>query len=101
MGGSLFLLCLPFSGIGAGILLFFVGFFNGPVYPNLMHLVPQLFGREKAQSLMGSFLAFACLGITLAPPLFGLLASRLGFGVFAFGLLAVFFRSVSPSRARP
>ncbi len=90
---ALLLLFLPLSGLFCAAVLFLIGFFNGPIYPNLMYLTPVLFGRERAQSLMGSFLAAACLGIMLAPPLFGLVASLFSlsaFVFFAFGVFALF-----------
>ncbi|MBQ2252473.1 MAG: MFS transporter [Clostridia bacterium] len=77
------------SPILAALSLFLIGFFNGPIYPNLMHLTPSLFGRARAQSLTGSFLAVACVGITVAPALFGALSDRLGVAFFAPFLLAL------------
>ncbi len=71
------------DGLLCAVLLFFVGFANGPIYPGLMNLVTPLFGAKRTESLMGSFLAAACLGITLAPPAFGILSGKFGAELFA------------------
>ncbi|MBR6530126.1 MAG: MFS transporter [Clostridia bacterium] len=86
-------LFLPLSGVSSAVVLFFIGAGLGPVYPNLMHLCPVIFGRERSQSLTGSFLAAASLGIISAPSLFGLVSSVFGIGAlpfFAAGIFLVF-----------
>lgn len=70
--------------------LFFIGLGSGPLYPNLMNLVPHLFERRETQSFMGSFLAVACLGISVAPVLFGVLCAVLGADFFPAFLCLVF-----------
>lgn len=80
---SVFALFFAKSGLVSSLLLFLIGFGNGPIYPSLMNLVTPLFGESRTESLMGSFLAAACLGITLAPPIFGILSGRFGLLLFA------------------
>ena len=81
--------------------MFFIGFGNGPLFPNMSHLTPQVFGREISQSVMGTLMAAASLGIMTLPPLFGLLAQALGTGIFAWYLLAMFaILLVSTARMR-
>lgn len=77
---------LPFSAIG----LFLVGLGNGSIYPNLIHLTPVNFGESVSQSIMGSQIATAYLGVMLAPPLFGLVSNLLGIQVFPWFLIVLF-----------
>ena len=77
---------LPFSAIG----LFLVGLGNGSIYPNLIHLTPINFGESVSQSIMGSQIATAYLGVMLAPPLFGLVSNLLGIQVFPWFLIVLF-----------
>jgi fucose permease len=77
---------LPFSAIG----LFLVGLGNGSIYPNLIHLTPVNFGESVSQSIMGSQIATAYLGVMVAPPLFGLVSNLLGIQVFPWFLIVLF-----------
>ena len=70
--------------------LFFIGLGNGSVYPNLIHLTPHNFGREISQSVMGSQIAFAYIGVMLAPPLTGLVTRLFGLGAYPLLLAALF-----------
>ena len=60
----------------AGLVL--IGLGCAPVFPSLLHATPDHFGRDRSQMLMGVQMASAYTGTTLMPPLFGLLADRLG-----------------------
>lgn len=92
---AILFLILPLPSAAAGIGLFMIGFGNGPIFPNLIHLTPVNFGKEISQSVMGSQMAAAYLGIMLAPILFGLLAQTVGTGVFSYFLLAMFLMMVA------
>lgn len=87
---AIVLLFLPLPSGAAVTGLFLIGLGNGPLYPNLVHLTPQNFGRDISQSVMGSQMAAASIGIMLAPPLFGLLAERMTTGIFPGFLIALF-----------
>lgn len=58
--------------------IFCVGFGIGPIFPNLMHLMPGCFGKDISQSVIGSQLAASYVSIMSVPPLFGLLGQWLG-----------------------
>lgn len=88
LGVAALLLPLPSWGVVAA--LFVIGFGNGPVFPNLLHRTPQHFGREASQSVMGLQMAASYLGITLLPPLGGVLVQHLGSGMFPIWLLFLF-----------
>jgi len=69
---------------------FFIGLGNGSIYPNMIHLTPHNFGKEVSQSIMGSQIAFAYIGVMLAPPMVSLISGLFGIGVYPV-LLAVLY----------
>lgn len=87
---AVILLLLPLGGTGSVIALFLIGLGNGSIYPNLIHLTPYHFGKEVSQSVMGSQIAFAYMGVMLAPPLTGAVTRAFGFGAYPV-LLAVLY----------
>ena len=87
---AIVLLMLPLPVYVAAAGLFLVGLGNGPIYPNLIHLTPKNFGRDISQSVMGSQMAAASIGIMVMPPLFGLLAQGISTDIFPYLLLIMF-----------
>ena len=87
---AIIMLLLPLPPAVAGTGLFFAGLGVGPLFPNLIHLTPANFGREASQSVMGSQMAAAYLGIMLVPPVFGFLAQKIGTWIFPVFLLLLF-----------
>lgn len=81
---------LPLPGAAAVAGLFFIGLGNGSVYPNMIHLTPHNFGKNVSQSVMGSQIAFAYIGVMLAPPVVGLVSRLFGMKVYPV-LLAVLY----------
>jgi fucose permease len=77
-------LFVPVDGISyvAGFLLLGIG--SGPIFPGLMHDTPKLFGKERSQAIVGLQVASAHIGSAIAPPLFGLMSVRTGYGIFPF-----------------
>ena len=69
----------------AGLLI--IGLGCAPIYPTLLHETPRRFGEENSASLMGLQMATAYCGLTLIPPLLGLLVGRFGLQLYPFGLL--------------
>jgi fucose permease len=71
-----------------------VGLGCAPIYPNLIHITPENFGKEYSQSVIGIQMASAYVGTTLMPPLFGLIAKSVGIKILpiygAFLLLLMF-----------
>ena len=84
------IMLLPLPGAAAVVGLFFVGLGNGSIYPNMIHLTPHNFGKEASQSVMGSQIAFAYIGVMLAPPMVSLTSTLFGIGVYPV-LLAVLY----------
>lgn len=83
-------LLLPLPAWGAVAAFWLIGFGNGPVFPNLLHLTPRNFGWKASPQVMGLQMAASYFGITLLPPLGGLLLERLGRSTFPVWLLVLF-----------
>lgn len=84
------LMLLPLHGAVTVIGLFLVGLDNGSIYPNMIHLTPHNFGKEVSQSIMGSQIAFAYIGVMLAPPAVSLISGLFGIKIYPI-LLAVLY----------
>ena len=84
------IMLLPLPGFVAVIGLFLVGLGNGSIYPNMIHLTPHNFGKDVSQSIMGSQIAFAYMGVMLAPPMVSLVSGLFGIRIYPI-LLAVFY----------
>mgnify|MGYP003290681535 FL=1 len=87
---AIFIMLLPLSGIFAVVGLFLIGLGNGSIYPNMIHLTPHNFGKEVSQSIMGSQIAFAYIGVMLAPPMVSLISGVFGIKVYPV-LLALLY----------
>ncbi len=84
------IMLLPLPGTVTVVGLFLVGLGNGSIYPNMIHLTPHNFGKEASQSVMGSQIAFAYIGVMLAPPMVSLISGLFGIKVYPV-LLAVLY----------
>ncbi len=81
---------LPLHGAVSVVGLFLIGLGNGSIYPNMIHLTPHNFGKEVSQSIMGSQIAFAYIGVMLAPPAVSLISRLFGIKVYPI-LLAILY----------
>jgi len=80
------LIFLPFPILSlAGLMI--IGLGCAPIYPTLLHETPRRFGAENSASLMGLQMAVAYCGLTLMPPLLGLIVDRFGLQLYPLGLL--------------
>lgn len=71
-----------------------IGFVNGPVYPSILYITPDNFGKDKSASIMGTEIAVAYTGFVVSQFLFSLLISWFSieaFPILAFGLAALMF----------
>ena len=84
------IMLLPLHGAVTVIGLFLVGLGNGSIYPNMIHLTPHNFGKDVSQSIMGSQIAFAYIGVMLAPPAVSLISGLFGIKIYPV-LLAVLY----------
>lgn len=87
---AVIIMLLPLHGAVTVVGLFLVGLGNGSIYPNMIHLTPHNFGKEASQSVMGSQIAFAYIGVMLAPPAVSIISRLFGIGVYPV-LLAVLY----------
>lgn len=87
---AILIMLLPLHGAVTVVGLSLVGLGNGSVYPNMIHLTPYNFGKEVSQSIMGSQIAFAYIGVMLAPPMVSLVSGLFGIKIYPV-LLAVFY----------
>lgn len=98
-----FLIRLGLGIIFAGILLVFVPYYTmfacagfvviglgcAPVYPCIIHMTPDLFGKDKSQAIIGVQIAFAYTGFCVMPPLFGLIAEHISISLLPVYLLTL------------
>ena len=86
---GLVLLFLPFHSVLAlgGFLL--IGLGCAPIYPCIIHMTPDVFGRDKSQAMIGVQMAFAYIGFLAMPPLFGIIAEHLTVGLLPVYLLVL------------
>lgn len=62
--------------------LIIVGLGCAPIYPSIIHSTPFNFGKENSQSVIGIQMAFAYVGTTFMPPLFGLISQQITIALF-------------------
>jgi predicted MFS family arabinose efflux permease len=89
---AIVLMLLAPTPVVAGIALFLVGFGNGPVFPNMTHLVPIHYGKSKSQAFIGLQGAVAYVSFLLLPAVTGMLIRYVGPGSFPWiltGAMAV------------
>lgn len=86
---AVLVLLAPLPLAAATVGLFLVGFGNSPLYPNMLHLTPRLFGRDLSQAVIGVQMAASYVGALTLPPLFGVVAERVGFWVFPVALFVL------------
>ncbi|CQR55033.1 MFS transporter [Paenibacillus riograndensis] len=87
---AIFMLMLPLpTSVSVGALLL-IGLGNAPIFPNILHLTPQNFGKEYSQSMMGAQMAVSYVGIALMPPLYGILAQKLSMSIFPYFIVLLF-----------
>ena len=83
------LLFVPFHSAFALIGFIVVGLGCAPVYPCIIHMTPDVFGRDKSQAMIGVQMAFAYVGILAMPPLFGIVAENISISLLPV-FLAIF-----------
>ena len=71
-----------------------IGLGCAPIYPSIIHATPANFGPENSQAIIGVQMASAYMGSTIAPPLFGFLAARVGLSLLpvyvgCFGVMMI------------
>ena len=86
--GCIFMM-IPAGSTLSGIGLVVCGLGCAPIYPNIIQDMPVNYGTENSQAAIGVQMAFAYVGSTFLPSIFGALA-----GVGGYGLLPYFAISI-------
>lgn len=86
--GCIFMM-IPAGSALSGIGLVVCGLGCAPIYPNIIQDTPVNYGTENSQAAIGVQMAFAYVGSTFLPSIFGALA-----GVGGYGLLPYFAISI-------
>ena len=86
---GILLLIFPWGNLIMCIGLVMVGVGCAPIYPSIIHETPVNFGADLSQALIGMQMAFAYIGTTIMPPLFGALAGIVGIRMYPFYLLII------------
>ena len=76
----------------------------GPIYPSIMHMAPYKFDKKYSASIIGLQMAFAYIGTTFMPMLFGVIQQYVGMWVmpiflFIFLILNIVLIEISNIRA--
>ena len=88
IGTGILLVILPFHSVLALIGFVVMGLGSAPVYPCIMHMTPDIFGKDKSQRMIGMQMAFAYMGFLTVPPLFGVIANHISIALLpAFALI--------------
>jgi len=89
------LLFLPFHSTFALIGFIVIGLGCAPIYPCIIHMTPDVFGKDKSQAMIGVQMAFAYIGFLVMPPLFGIIADYISISLLpVFQLLCLIILSV-------
>ena len=86
---SVLILIIPLPGFFAIAGMFLIGFGNGSIYPNLIHLTPHNFGEEYSQSVTASEIAVAYLGVMITLPVSSLVIGLAGIKIYPVFLAVV------------
>jgi len=82
VGLGILLLFVPFHQIFALSGFIIIGLGCAPIYPCIIHMTPDIFGKNKSQAMIGFQIAFAYTGVMIMPPLFGLIANHISIALF-------------------
>lgn len=83
------LLFVPTVPIFAIIGFIVIGLGCAPIYPCIIHMTPDVFGRDKSQAMIGIQMAFAYTGLCIMPPLFGFIAEHTSIALLPIYLIAL------------
>ncbi len=81
------LLLLPLDARLAMPALILLGLGCAPIFPCMLHESPVRFGAANSQALISLQMACSYVGVTVLPPLFGLLADNISLSLFPWYLL--------------
>ena len=65
----------------------------------MLHLTPELFGKDLSQAVIGAEMATSYIGVLLAPALFGLIAQNVTAALFPVYLLVLYALMITGTAA--
>jgi len=89
VGVAVALILIPVSPVLAMAGFIISGFGCAPIYPCIIHMTPDVFGKDKSQAMIGIQMAFAYIGFCLMPPLFGLVEKYVSIALLPVFLLVM------------
>ena len=89
IGAGIVFVILPFHYILTLIGFVIMGLGSAPVYPCIMHMTPEIFGKDKSQRMIGMQMAFAYMGFLTVPPLFGIIANHISIALLPVFILVL------------
>ncbi len=89
LGIGIVLMMLPRSDWISLVGLVLIGLGCAPIYPCIIHAIPQIFGADKSQAVIGVQMASAYVGPLLMPPLFGVIANNISVALLPAFLLVL------------
>ncbi len=87
IAAGILLVMVPLHAAFALIGFVVIGLGCAPVYPCIIHMTPDVFGKERSQAMIGVQMAFAYTGFLIMPTLFGLIANHIDIVLLPFYLL--------------
>ena len=81
IAAGILLVFLPFHSVLPMVGFVVIGLGCAPIYPCIIHMTPDVFGRERSQAMIGFQMAFAYTGFCIVPPLFGVIAEHISIGL--------------------
>lgn len=86
--GCIFMM-IPAGSTLSGIGLVVCGLGCAPIYPNIIQDTPVNYGTENSQAAIGVQMAFAYVGSTFLPSIFGALAGAGGYGLLPYFAISI------------
>jgi fucose permease len=77
-------LLIPLPSISSMVGLMLIGLGCAPIFPNMIHIIPNKYDKNISQRVIGLSMASAYLGSTFTPSLIGFISSNLSFGVYPY-----------------
>ncbi len=91
IASGIVLLFIPFHSLFTLIGFIIIGLGCAPIYPCIIHMTPDVFGKDKSQAMIGIQMAFAYTGFLVMPPLFGFIAEYISIFLLPVYMLVFLF----------
>ena len=91
IASGIVLLFIPIHSLFTLIGFIIIGLGCAPIYPCIIHMTPDVFGKDKSQAMIGIQMAFAYTGFLVMPPLFGFIAEYISIFLLPVYMLVFLF----------